>query len=371
MKERLFELIEQGRRGGNIGLSMGFEKLEGYMDGYLPGVSYLIAAASGVGKSTFMEYAMIYRPLMDWWHTEDPAKKARDPYWIIFNLEMTPEQIEAKLLSMYIYETYGEQIRFKEMFSRGRDSMLTDEHFELIKHCEEFLDLLDERIVYKDGAFNAEKYKRELETELKRFGKFENGDYIPNNPNQIIGVIVDHLSLTRASAGRSKKEEMDLVSSYAVQFRNKCTIVSPIMIMQFNRVSGNQERMKQGLQEPNANDLKDTGAVYEDSQVVLALHSPLKFKLSQYRGYDIKILGQNFISLILLKSRFGTSDIALGLGFYGDCSIYKELPVASQITDYEKYKDPSWTLPSQMKANFNQEDDSDAKSSNLVMSFNL
>ena len=50
MKERLFELIEQGRRGGNIGLSMGFEKLEGYMDGYLPGVSYLIAAASGVGK---------------------------------------------------------------------------------------------------------------------------------------------------------------------------------------------------------------------------------------------------------------------------------------------------------------------------------
>lgn len=370
MKNRLFELIEQGRQGGNIGLSMGFEKLESYMDGYLPGVSYLIAAASGVGKSTFMEYAMIYRPLMDWWTTDDPAKKARDPHWIIFNLEMTPEQIEAKLLSMYIFETYGEQIRFKEMFSRGRDCMLTDDHFELIKKCDEFLDLLDERIVYKDGAFNADKYRNELTSELKRFGTFEDGDFIPNNPNQIIGVIVDHLSLTRASGGRSKKEEMDLVSSYAVQFRNKCTIVSPIMIMQFNRDSGNQERLKQGLQEPNANDLKDTGAVYEDSQVVIALHSPLKFKLKQYRGYDISALGQSFISLILLKSRFGTSDIALGLGFYGDCSIYKELPKADKIVDYEPYKYPTWTLATQKVLSFNQEENTDEVSTKS-MSFNL
>lgn len=344
MKSRLLELIEQGRQGGNIGLSMGLSKMESYMDGYLPGISYLIAAASGVGKSTFLKYALIYRPLMDWWTTEDPAKKARDPYWIYFNLEETPEQIEARLLSMYIYETYGEQIRFKEMFSRGRDCMLSDDHFELIKKCEEFRELIDQRIIYHDGAFNASKYKNCLEEDLKQFGSFKDGNYIPNNSKQIIGVVVDHLSLTRASAGKSKKEEMDLISSYGVQFRNKCTIVSPIMIMQFNRDSGNAERLKQGLQEPTANDLKDTGATYEDSQVVIALHSPLKFKLTSYRGYDIKTLGQNFISAILLKSRFGTSDIAVGLGFYGDCSIYKELPKANEITDYEKYKDPSWTL---------------------------
>lgn len=345
MKQKLFELIEQGRQGGNIGLSMGFPKLETYMDGYLPGVSYLIAAASGVGKSTYMEYGLIYRPLMDWWKTEDEAKKRRDPHWLIFNLEMTPEQIEAKLLSMYIYERYHIQIRFKEMFSRGRDCMLTDEHYELIKKCDEFLDLLDERISYRDGAFNADRYKKEVIDYLKNFGTFtKEGDFIPNNSNQIIGVVVDHLSLTRASGGRTKKEEMDLVSSYAVQFRNKCTIVSPIMIMQFNRDANNAERLKQGLQEPTASDLKDTGAVYEDSQVVLALHSPIKFKLSTYRGYDIKALGQNFVSCILLKSRFGTSDIAIGLGFYGDCSIYRELPKGNEITDYEKYKDPSWTL---------------------------
>jgi len=344
IKNRFFELIEEGRKGGNIGLSMGLPKLESYMDGFMPGTSYLIAARSGVGKSTFMLYSCIYRPLMDWLHTEDPAKKERDPYFIMFNLEMTPEQIYAKLVSMYIYEEFAEQIKFKEMFSRGRDSMLSDSHYELLKQCESFIDLLDERIIFHDGSFNAEKFKNCLNLDLKKFGTFNGEDYDPFNPHQIISVMVDHLSLTRASNGRSKKEEMDLVSSYAVIYRNKCKIVSPIMVMQFNRDSSNQERLKQGLQEPTETDLKDTGAVYEDSQVVMVLHSPLKFKLGNYRGYDIKALGQNFVSCILLKSRFGTSDIVIGLGFYGDCSIYKELPKADKIVDYEKYKDPSWEL---------------------------
>lgn len=344
IKSRFFDLIEEGRSGGNIGLSIGLPKLESYIDGFLPGTSYLIAARSGVGKSTFTLYSCIYRPLMDWLHTKDPAKKARDPYFIMFNLEMTPEQIYAKLVSMYIYEEFAEQIKFKEMFSRGRDSMLSDSHYELLKQCESFIDLLDERIIFHDGSFNAEKFKNCLNLDLKKFGTFNAEDYFPNNPKQIIAVIVDHLSLTRASGGRSKKEEMDLVSSYAVIFRNKCKIVSPIMIMQFNRDSSNQERLKQGLQEPTETDLKDTGAVYEDSQVVIALHSPLKFKLKNYRGYNTEALGQNFVSCILLKSRFGTSDIVIGLGFYGDCSIYKELPKGKEIVDYEKYKDPSWDV---------------------------
>lgn len=263
MSSKLIELIEKGRQGGNIGLSIGLPKLESYMDSYLPGNSYLIFARSGVGKSSIMKYAFIYRPLMDWWHTDDPAKKKRDPYWVYFNLEETKEQIEARLLSMFIYETFGEQIRFKEMFSRGRDCMLTDEHFDLIKRpeCIEFLTLIDERIHYYSGTFNAAKHEKVVKEELATFGTFEKDAYIPNNPDQLIGIIVDHLSLTRASTGRTKKDEMDLVSSQGVQFRNKCSIVSNIMIMQSNRDANNQERLKQGLQEPGESDTKDTGSV--------------------------------------------------------------------------------------------------------------
>ena len=95
---------------------------------------------------------------------------------------------------------------------------------------------------------------------LERFGQFNGDNYIQSNPDRIIGVLIDHMSLIRASSGRSKKEEMDLISSYSVQLRNKCRI-SPIHIMQFNRDAGNQERVKQGLQEPSYNDFKDSGTI--------------------------------------------------------------------------------------------------------------
>lgn len=341
-KDQFYELVDKGRRGENIGLSLGLSKLELYMDGFLPETSYLIGASSGAGKSTFTLYSFIYKPLMS--YLDNPDNKDRDPYWSFFNLEMTAEQIYAKLVSMYIFEKYGVQLTFKEMFSRGKNTMISDSNYDLLKECDSFLDILDQRITFHEGTLNAEKYKRCVFEDLKRFGKFNDEEFIPNNKNQIIGVIVDHMSLIRASNGRSKKEEMDLVSSYSVQIRNRCKIVSPINIMQFNRDSGNQERMKQNLMDPTSNDFKDSGAIYEDSGVVLALFSPIKHKLTSYRKYNIKELQQNYIACFLLKSRFGTSDIMVSLGFYGDCSTYAELPKSEEIMDYEKYKYPDWIL---------------------------
>lgn len=340
-KSQFYELIDKGRNGENIGLSIGLPKLELYMDGFLPSTSFLIGATSGAGKTTFTLHSFIYKPLMQ--YLTDDFYKSKDPYWIFFNLEMTPSQIYAKLLSMYIFEKYGIQLTYKELFSRGRDTTLSDKHYELVLHCEEFIDILDQRIIFHDGTLNSDKYKKCVLTDLQKFGTFREEEYIPNNKDQVIGVIVDHMSLIRASGGRSKKEEMDLVSSYSVQLRNKFNI-SPINVMQFNRDSGNQERMKQNLMDPSVNDFKDSGAMYEDAQVVLALFSPIKYKLTSYRKYNIKELQQSYIACFLLKSRFGTSDIMVSLGFYGDCSIYKELPKVEDIVDYEKYKHPDWCL---------------------------
>lgn len=49
-KEEFFQLVQEGRKGSNIGLTTGSPKLDLYTDGVLPGTSYLIGAASGVGK---------------------------------------------------------------------------------------------------------------------------------------------------------------------------------------------------------------------------------------------------------------------------------------------------------------------------------
>lgn len=342
-REEFFNGVEEGRRGRNIGLPIGSKKMELYMDGLLPGTSYLIGANSGIGKSTYALWAFIYNPLIAFLAG---ISLERDPYWILFSLEMTRSQIYAKLVSMYIFDKYGIELRFKEIFSRGEDSMLSDENYELLKECCDFLDILDKRLIFHEGTLTEKIYQDTINEDLERFGTFvgEN-EYIANNPQQVIGVLVDHMSLVKASNGRSKKDEMDAISRDSVMIRNITKIVSPILVAQFNRGSGSDERLKQDMQEPSQNDFKDTGSLYEDSQVVIALYSPHAYKKTTYKGYKIKdAFEQMFIGIFLLKTRFGSSQILVPTGFYGDCSHYADLPKPDRIYDYERYLTPNYLL---------------------------
>lgn len=340
-KEEFFNLVEEGRKGKNIGLSIGSPKLEMYMDGFLPGTSYLIGGASGTGKSTYMLWAMVYQPLIHYLKGEG---QELDPHWLMFNLEMTRSQVYAKLVSMYIFDNFGIELKFKKIFSRGKDCILSDEEFNILQQCSGFIDELDKRITNYEGVLTEAIYVTEVTKELKKFGVWKDNKYFPFNPNQVLGISIDHCSMTKATNGRSKKEEMDAISRNSVIFRNTCTIVSPIHVAQFNRGSGSDERLKQGMQDPTQNDFKDSGALYDDSQVVLAVFSPHKYKMTSYRKYNIKVLEQTFIATFLLKSRFGTSDILVPMGFYGDCSHYNELPKPDEIYDYEKYTSPNYIL---------------------------
>ena len=176
------------------------------------------------------------------------------------------------------------------------------------------------------------------------FGTFKEGKYYPFNSEQIVGVIIDHMNLIGAYGGNDKKTEMDTISKLSVYYRNGCKILSPIHVMQLNRNSYGQERLKQGLQEPDESDFKDSGSILEDSMIALLMFSPTKARLSSHNKYDIKTLGSNYRSLKCIKNRFGEADIAAGLGFYGNIGIFKELPKPEEIYDYERYKYPDWCL---------------------------
>lgn len=257
-KDEFFALVAEGREGHNIGLKIGSPKLELYMDGLLPGSSYLFGGSSGTGKSTYMLYSMIYQPLKDFLNGNCPE---RDPHWFIFNLEMQRSQVYAKLVSMYIFDNYGLELRFKEIFSRGKDCRLSDEKLEILQSCESFLDELDNRITCYEGILTEEVYIREVTKELEKYGCWKKNVYYPNNPQQILGVIIDHCSLIKATSGRSKKEEMDAISRDSVMFRNVTKIISPIHVAQFNRNSGSDERLKQSMQDPTQHDFKDSGSL--------------------------------------------------------------------------------------------------------------
>jgi hypothetical protein len=90
--------------------------------------------------------------------------------------------------------------------------------------------------------------------------------------------------------------------------------------MQQNRDSTSMDRRKAGLDEPGLNDIKSTGNVGQDSDVVLQLYYPFREKLSTYRGY--KLLGDDGIgryhrSIIISKQRYGIADQVININFFG------------------------------------------------------
>ena len=342
--DEFYSLVDEGREGNNYGLSIGLPKLEQYIEGLSQGTSYLIAAGSGAGKSTLAIYSFLYCPIMD------DINNERDLKYLYFSLEMTPPQILSKLLSIYIFYHYGVTLSFKDIFSRGKDITgnnikLNDTNYELIKTCRPVLEQFKERITFVVGSLDAGKYVIHLRNFLERFGNFDKDlGYIPNNPKQILGVVVDHLNLVRPTSGRNKKAEIDLISSTGVEYRNVCKIVSPINIMQLNRNSNGNERLRQDLQEPDDSDIKETGSVYEDSQVVLMMFDASKAKKKTHRNYDVEKLGSRYRSIRCLKNRFGASDIAVGTAYYGAECVFKELPKGSDIRDYTIYNTSDWIL---------------------------
>ena len=165
-------------------------------------------------------------------------------------------------------------------------------------------------------------------------------------------VVADHLGLTRRSDGRSKKEEIDLVSTYLLHFRNKCKYTI-LALMQVNRDQSSMDRRNANMMEPTLEDIKDSGCPSEDAEIVLAIFNPFKEKLSRHRGYDIKQLRDKARFICVLKNRYGDSDKVVPLAFYGKCNYVKELPEIlaendDSNLDYELFKNPLW-VPNETK----------------------
>lgn len=254
--EELLESIDRGREGKSQGYSLGLPKLESIIDGVCKETYYLISAESGVGKSSFMLYSFIYRPLME--HLDDGNFKVS-----LFSLEMSARLILAKLLSTYIFETYNIRLSLKQLLSAKKDYILSDGHYKIVQECIPWMKKVEEIVTIYDKNASANGIYSALLKELEARGRFEETEkrkiYIPDNPDLIHLAIVDHGARVFATGGNTLKQEMDLTSKYLYSLKNRCGI-TPIYIQQMNRGIQDITRRKEGLVVPMTSDLKDTNS---------------------------------------------------------------------------------------------------------------
>ena len=337
--DELFDDIDLGREGNSWGYSLGLPKLEEIIDGNTQSTYTTVFAGSGVGKTSNVLSCYLYNAISE--HLEDGNYLC-----IMFALEMKAKFIYAKLLSTYIYKTYGIRVSFKQLLSRKRNYRLPDDIYQKVQESKSWLKKVKKIFHIYDKALNADKLYAILMSEMEKLGTFKESDnrkiFTLTNPKLFINVVLDHGGLLLPTKGRTKKQEIDLASQYLLTLRNMCSI-SPIMIMQANRDQTSMERRKAGYFLPQMSDIKETNAVYEDSDIVLGIYDPTNDKLKSHNGYDIKQL-EGFRSIVCIKSRYGESNVEDACIYYGDINIWRELPKPDEIYDYEKFKDPSWDL---------------------------
>ena len=103
IEEQILEEVSRGRQGLNHGISIGMPKLESIMDGNTRETYTLIMSNSGSGKTSYALYCYVYRAIME--HLDDDDYKC-----LYISLEMNELSLYIKLLSIYIFETYGIKI---------------------------------------------------------------------------------------------------------------------------------------------------------------------------------------------------------------------------------------------------------------------
>ena len=361
LEEQILNEIDRGRAGFNHGITMGMPKLESIMDGNTRETYTLIMSNSGSGKTSFALYSYVYKPLVA--HLNDNDYKC-----LFISLEMNEISLYIKLLSIYIFETYGIQLSYKEILSRKREYILSDEHYELVKACIPWVTKVKKHLEIYDKKASAKTVYAILKQRLEKMGKFVETEtrqiYIPNNQNLVYNVVIDHIALITPSDGRKLKEEIDLLSAYLVTLREKCKI-SPVVIQQANREQGNIERFKAGKSAFSINDAKDTGNTVQDCNVMIAIYNPYRDGLKTYRKYNIEVLQGAFRSIMVLKNRFGDCDAEVGCNFFGGINYFRELKKPDEIYDYEQYTDPNYLLKDSMKEDNIKENKEDQNNSNL------
>lgn len=332
--------IARGEQGLNVGLPMGFPRLSKHIANLQQGRYDCWGGATGTGKTAIVDNAYVFNPY-------DYLMAQANPFYsleiIYFSLEIDPVVKIAKFICRKIWEDHGILTNTNEIFSRGVHK-LPAEVKKVLPMYKEYFDKMQDEVLFFRNSLSPDYLYSDVMKYAESRGKVikdKNGivqQYIPNNPNLITLIIVDHISLIdRNKRDSNKKEAIDRASKMLVFFRNTFKF-SPVVVSQFNRGIEGMDRKQQDSQEPQLSDFKDTGATQEDANTVVALFNPFRYGMDTHRGYPIMghttfNLKRNYRSGHVLKNRDGMDGLSLGFYFQGAIGQFEELPKANEIKD--------------------------------------
>lgn len=251
----LAKQLETGDHGVCTGLSTGFTQLDEYTSGFQPGELIVIAGRPSMGKTalglTIAQYAAL--------HDHKPA--------LFFSMEMSVEQLAQRLLCSHTGVDSG----------RLRRRMLSEEdHRRLLDACADF----KEAPLWIDDTPGMTAM--ELRSKARRL----------KQKHDIQVVFVDYLQLMYIPRAESRQVEIATISRGLKGLARELNI-PVVALAQLNRMPEGRSDKR-----PLMSDLRESGAIEQDADVVILIH-----RQEYYKPEDESV--KNQAELVIAKQRNG------------------------------------------------------------------
>ncbi|RRD02183.1 replicative DNA helicase [Prevotella sp. OH937_COT-195] len=292
VKQALEQLTKAAENeGGLTGIPTGYDKLDDITSGWQPSDLIIIAGRPAMGKTSFA-LSLAKNIVMDY---QIPAA--------FFSLEMSNVQLVNRLLSN-VCEISGKKIL---------NGQIDDEEW---KRIDKNIGKMQVAPLYIDDTPGMSIF--ELRTKARRLVREKNVKIL----------MIDYLQLMNANGARfgSRQEEVSTISR-SLKGLAKELDIPIIALSQLNRSVENREG-NEGKR-PQLSDLRESGAIEQDADMVIFVHRPEYYHINQDdHGRDLRGKAQ----IIIAKHRKGeTKDVLLN--FRGEFTRF-ENPGDSHL-DYE------------------------------------
>lgn len=377
--DSLREKIIQGIEGERIWIPSPYARLKNQL-GVAKRMWTIIGGDPGTGKSAFTDTTYIFGAYK--WYMENKDKQDISLKIILRSMERSKEYRIAKWVCFRLLMKYGILIDVKTILNlHASDNRVDKDLLKKIDSCKEYFDTMQDEVLtvvdgaenptgvfmtFRDYAFkNGTLYRNDIDKGLqvakyypkdKRYEWKDIPDdrypedslpektewvYHPDDPNEVVIPIVDHIGEYTSEQGLSGKLLLDKAGEYTKMLRDIFGY-SPIDVIQFNRNLSDSRRRSGNNLQPEEQDFMGSSTMFHRADVGLALFNPKRYDISRHLNYNINSFtdtyGNNrFRSLFVLKNTYGNSDYGTGMNFIGECGLYRQLPKEMSKEAYKNY----------------------------------
>lgn len=380
--DKFLNVVDKGIKGEAIWIPVPYTRLRNTL-GLTKKTYTIVGGDPGTGKSSFVDTSYIlgsYAWMLN--NSDSPVK----PHIILRSMERSKEYRIAKWVCKRMFQQYGILLDVNTIFGRHtEDNRITKDIREKIESCREYFDKMQEYVTIIDGSSNPTGvFKDFLDYALKngtlyindpdkglkiavyhpkdkkvkwkvipkdRFPEDEvfperyEKTYIPDDEEELVIPIVDHIGEYSNEKGNTDKQNLDVAGSYTLRLRDTYGW-SPIDVVQFNRNLSDQRRRQGSSLRPEEQDFMGSSTMYQRADVALALFNPHKYNISQHLGYNVQSFintyGYNrFRTLWILKNTYGNADVGTGMAFYGEIGHYTQIPRSNEMDNVKPIVDIS------------------------------